>query len=161
MTSFVRLYSDKEVYAVDGFVSMAFDREVRFFRDQTVIKGNKNQWTKITVTHPGDSSFTLEKVQNKWMLNNEPADSTSVDIFMGGIRDLVSSEFSYLDEMPAPEHTILIEGNGMTAPIKVTAVKVDDEYVLSSSQNVGALFTSKPESIFSKIFGKRPKLQGE
>lgn len=159
MTSFVRLYSDKEVYAVDGMIAMTFDREVRHFRDQTVISGNKNQWTKLTVTHPGDSSFTLEKVNSKWLLNGQPTDSTSVDVYLGGLRDIVSSEFSNLAEAPTPEHTLLIEGDGMPAPIKVTAAKVNNNYVITSSQNVGALFQSKPKAFFAKIFAKRPKLR--
>ena len=75
MNTFVRLYNDKDVYEVDGFLDMTFNQGANIFRDGTVIKSDHNTWKQIQFTYPADSSFQLVKSGNSWLLNGKTTDS--------------------------------------------------------------------------------------
>ena len=90
VTSFVRKGNKKEIYAVEGYLSMMFDRDIKYMRDPVVIKGNLNDWNKITLTAPSDSSFTMEKQGNTWLLNGQETDSASVVKYLRDLQNLSS-----------------------------------------------------------------------
>ena len=157
MTSYVRLTGEKEVYAVNGFLKGTLNRNFEDLRSKIVVKGNRYDWTKITVTHPADSSFTLQKEGDKWMMNGTEADSASLVAFLGGLSSLKGRSFA--DEKPAgqPIHQMLIEGTGMDSPIKIDAYGNVENPVVTSSQNPGSYFDAKEGDLFQKLFAKRPK----
>lgn len=156
-TSYVRTADEKEVFAINGFLSMNFNQGMQGFRDRTVLKGNKSQWSKITVTQPGDSSFVLEKQAGKWLLNNASADSISVVNFLTGISNLTAYDFSDETAISNATHKLVIEGEDLDKPITITALPYDEQYLIYSSQNEGTIFSSKPDGVFQKLFASRPK----
>jgi hypothetical protein len=153
-TSFVRLYNEKEVYGVDGFISFFFTGRFEDWRDKTFIKSNKNDITNISFSYPGDSSFTLNKKELVWYSGYKLTDSVNVADFLNTI--------SYLDgqnirdnftPVMSPVYQLLIEGNNLL-DFSVKCYKDDktDEYILNSSQNPNVFFTSKKNGIFEKLF---------
>ena len=78
MTSYVRLADSKEVYGVNGMIGMSFNRNVDSFRDRTIINSSTSDWVKLTFTYPADSSFSLLKIDDKWMVNDQPADTAVI-----------------------------------------------------------------------------------
>ena len=151
MTSYVRLADDKEVYGVDGMLAMSFNRNLNSFRDRTIIKSNKADWTKLTFSYPADSSFVLEKKGEKWMIGEMETDSASVVKYFNQIASL--SDGSFTDEKPAisATHRLTIEGNNMMPKIEITGFYTDpDNFVLESIQNPDTWFNSKTSA--EKVF---------
>jgi len=156
----VRLANDKIVYVVDGYLGMTLNRGVNDFRDKSVIKSNKSDWTNLSFTYPADSSFSLVRQGDNWTVNGSPADSASVAGYFNSISWLTSQEF--IDDQkllyPEPEFTLKIEGNNFIKPIQVKAFKADtiNRYLITSSLNEGTVFSCEKSGLTEKIFvGKK------
>jgi len=71
MNTFVRLYNDKDVYEVDGFLDMTFNQGANVFRDGTIINSDYNNWQQLQFVYPADSSFQLVNSADEWVLNGQ------------------------------------------------------------------------------------------
>lgn len=156
ITTFVRLSDDKLVYAVDGFLSMAFNRDINDFRNKTVIRSDNKNWTRLSFNYPADSSFALVKEGDKWLVDGLLADSASVYQYINTISRLHSQDFID-DLMPLsdmPEHTLKIEGDNIIKPIYIKAFNADTVHqkLITSSLNEGAYFSGSKTKLAEKIF---------
>ncbi|MCW8799407.1 MAG: DUF4340 domain-containing protein [Desulfobacter sp.] len=141
MTSYVRMADENEVYGVDGMMGMSFNRNANSFRDKTLLSSTSSNWNKLTFTYPADSSFTLEKVNDKWMIGSVTADSTSVAKYFQSITRLYDSKFAENDPAGQPTHRLKIEGNNNMEPLEINGYYTDAEnFVLGTSQNKGTWF---------------------
>lgn len=141
MTSYLRLAGEDEVYSVSGMLGMSFNRNLNSFRDRSIIKSSSSDWNKLTFTYPADSSFVLEKVDNKWLFNNQPADSASVVTYFNSIQRLTDSNFSDTSPGIASTHKLVISGSAGSVTINGYAVDADNFY-FESDQNPGTIFNS-------------------
>jgi hypothetical protein len=146
MTSYVRPYGENTVYAVDGYASMLFNRTTDAFRENAVVVGKSEKWNKIVFNYPADSSFTLIKQNNKWMVNGIVADSNAIKKYFSKIQMLTDNGFNdgfAVDEKNIPALSVSIEGDNIT-PIVVKAYNSDEErkLVFISSINKGNIFAS-------------------
>ncbi len=155
MTTYVRLAEDKEVYAVDGFLRMTFNSDMNTYRNNQIIEGDKSDWTKLTFSYPADSSFTLSKQNDKWMVNGLLADSAKVASYLSSISYTTSSNFidDSLVVLKNVTHSLKIEGNNMM-PIEVSAIPGDSThgYFITSTINNGTYFSGYKADVFNKIF---------
>ncbi len=150
-TSYVRLTDDKEVYGVNGMLAMSFNRNLDAFRDRTVIKSDKNNWTKLTFSYPADSSFVLEKRDNHWMIGDMQADSAKVAQYFTKIANLTDGSFANEKPAIAPTHHLTIEGNNMMQNVEITGYYEDpDNFVLESNLNPDTWINSKTTA--KKVF---------
>ena len=166
MTTYVRLTAEPEVYAVNGFLSMTFNRDVNSFRNKDLVKADKYSWTQLTFMYPADSSFILTKQNDKWMINGLLADSTETNNYLNALARVSSPDFvndSLLTEIISPMFSLTIEGNNLPAPIEIFAFPADttNKYIITSSINQGAGFSGSKSGLFEKIFISREKLFGE
>lgn len=144
MTSYVRNTKDKEVYAVDGYLSMLFNRASTSFRDNSVLIGNPELWKKLVFTYPADSSFSLVKQNNIWMMNGVMADSVKVDQYFSQIRMLTENRFydeKIVDVNSNEIYSVRVEGDNFT-PIIIDAYQMGNELITVSSLNKGNQFVS-------------------
>ena len=156
MTTYVRLAGDKNVYAVDGFLSMMFNRKTNDFRNKTIINSDRLDWTRLSFTYPGDSSFVMNRENNKWMINGLLADSASVIRYFNSIYRLKNSDFVD-DKKPqssSPEFSLKIEGKNFANPIQVNAYAADttNNFLIASSQNKDTYFSSKKSKLTATLF---------
>ena len=93
MNTFVRLYNDKDVYEVDGFLDMTFNQGANIFRDGTVIKSDHNTWQQIQFVYPADSSFQIVKSGSAWLLNGKPTDSLKTINYLNRLANLSNNNF--------------------------------------------------------------------
>ncbi len=157
MTSYVRLAGEDEVYGVDGMMGMSFNRNVDSFRDKTILKSSSSDWTKLTFSYPADSSFTLEKMNDKWMIGNTVADSASVVKYFRSLNRVTSSKFAQAEPAGQPTHHLEIEGNNNMVPLEITGYyNGADDFILGSTQNEGNYFNDKETA--EKIFVSTQKL---
>ena len=149
MTSYLRLIGDDEVYSVNGLLGMSFNRNLNSFRDRSIVKSASHDWSKLTFTYPADSSFVLEKVDNKWLINNQSVDSTAVANYFSSISNLFDSNFSDTSPEIASTHQLVISGSSGSVSVKGFFVDADNFYI-ESDQNPGTIFNS-PETA-KKLF---------
>lgn len=143
-TSYVRLAGEKEVYGVEGLLSMSFNRNLNAFRDRTIINSTKTDWTKITFTYPADSSFVLEKKGDKWMIGQMETDSAAVEQYFNSISNLTDGNFAEQKPSIAPTHQLTIVGNNGMQSIIIAGYFVNpEEFVLESNQNPDTWINSK------------------
>lgn len=151
MTSYIRLADEKEVYGVEGMLGMSFNRNVNSFRDRTVIKSNKADWTKLTFSYPADSSFVLEKKGEKWMIGDMETDSAAVVQYFNSIANLTDGSFTEEKPAIASTHQLTIEGNNQMQKVEIKGYYFDAEnFVFESNQNPEAYFNSKSNA--EKVF---------
>jgi len=152
MSTFVRLNDENEVYEVDGFLDMTFNKDVNSFRNETIVKSDKNNWQKLTFFYTEGESFELIKVENSWMLEGSATDSAKTEKAMNSLARLTNT--SFVDKSPdeiLPQQTskMVIEVAD-SDPIEIIGYKNATKYIVHSSQNPENYFDGN--SIGEKIF---------
>lgn len=152
-TSYVRLTNENEIYAVDGFLTFSFNQPFNNWRNQTLVKLNKADITKLDFKYQGDSSFVVSKQDKKWMINNQPIDSAKIESVLS---DLSNKNATSFDDSFTPIGNqycqLTIEGNNMSTITVNAFLKGINQYVLNSSLNSKAWFESDYKGIFKDIF---------
>jgi hypothetical protein len=142
MNTFVRLYNDKDVYEVDGFLDMTFNQGANIFRDGTVIKSDHNTWQQIQFVYPADSSFQIVKSGSTWLLNGKTTDSLKTINYLNRLANLSNNSFIDEPEIIAndtPTYSLNITTNDMKF-IEVKAFYDSTSFIIRSSQNPEAWF---------------------
>jgi len=162
MTSYVRTAGEKEVYGIDGMIGMSFNRNINYFRDNTVIDSPASEWSELSFSYPADSSFVMEKAADKWMVDGQRADSASVTEYLSSLSDLSDSRFAEIDNAAGltMTHKLVIGKSDGTEPLEISGYFTGgDEFFVESSQNIGALFNIR--ELAEKIFISKKKLTGK
>ncbi len=152
MSTYVRLFNDTDVYEVDGFLSMSFNRSANDFRDNVVINGNYKKWNRLIFDYPADSSFQMTKVKNRWTAGVEILDSAKTEQYLRKIAHINNSKFDdniNPEKLGEPVYTLTIEGED-GKNIIVSAYVDSSKSVVTSSQNPGTYFNDK--KLVEKIF---------
>ncbi len=152
MSTYVRLFNDTDVYEVDGFLSMSFNRGANDFRDNVVINGNYKKWNRLIFDYPADSSFQMTKVKNRWTAGVEILDSAKTEQYLRKIAHINNSKFDdniNPEKLGEPVYTLTIEGED-GKNIIVSAYVDSSKSVVTSSQNPGTYFNDK--KLVEKIF---------
>jgi len=153
-TTYVRLYNEDNVYAVNGILAMTFNREANDFRDKSMVRiGNPSFITKLAFNYP-DSSFTLVKEQNGWNINGIRADSAKIMNYLNSIISLNGSDFVEDSEISGNQaFSIQIDGNNFK-PIELKAFIVDaaNQYIITSSSNSVGRFSGAKGDLAKRVF---------
>lgn len=164
MTSFVRLEGEKEVYAVDGFLTMMFNRSVNDFRDATVNRVQKADIARIHVQSP-EETYTLVSRDSLWMLDGLVADSASAARYVAGISRLSSRNFLEEDHplvSGTPTHSVVFENSGGAQLSSVDLYVADSSRIaVTSTQNPGTVFDGAASGLFDKLIKPREYFLGE
>lgn len=154
LTSFVRIYNENEVYAVDGPLTFSFNLKFEDWRDKTFLRSKRNDITNIRFIYTADSSFSLVKKANIWQINDLIADSATVANYLASL-DFLNGESIKDNFKPdvSPLYQLKAEGNNlMSFSIRCYTGAGEDEFILNSSQNPDVYFAGKRNGIFDKIF---------
>lgn len=157
MSTFVRLADEKQVYSVDGFLSSTFSGDFNMLRDKTFLRFDKNNLTSIKFDYPADSSFSLSKLNGKWQVVNQPADSASVARYLNTASTFNLRDFAdgYQPSGP-PLYKMTLDGDNMST-ITLDCYAQGDDYVLHSSLNDNAWFKKGAINIFDRLIVPRSK----
>ncbi|MEE9430725.1 MAG: DUF4340 domain-containing protein [Melioribacteraceae bacterium] len=151
MSTFVRLADDTDIYEVDGFLDMTFNKKVNDFRDETVINSDKNKWNKLRFEYSNSESFEIVNNGNAWLLEGGITDSTKTDKALSDLVSLTNNLYIDVNEnsLPPVEAKLIIE-NDLGEPIIITSYRDSSKYIIHSSQNNDSYFDGKKNG--SKIF---------
>lgn len=152
MSTYVRLANDVDVYEVDGFLEMTFNKDANSFRDETIISSDKSNWVKLVIDTPNAESFTLVKSDKKWFIDDKLTDSSKTEKVLNELSRISNSEFANIfdeNSLPPLNEKLLIESNDGSI-ITVSSFRDSSNYIIHSSSNPENYF--KGEKISSKIF---------
>ena len=158
MSTYVRVKGDDNVYQVNGFISMSFNHKANYFRDQSLVNGDFNDWSKIQFNYPADSSFTMTKVKDKWEINGRKVDSAKTQRYLSALAHITSSNF--VDDfnqsiLTKPEYTVSIFSSAK-GEIKITAYKDGKTMLIHSNMNPQAYFDGMKVGLWKNIYiGKK------
>jgi hypothetical protein len=153
-TSFVRLYDDRNVYGVEGFLALSFSGKFNDYRDKSFLKLNREDVTKITFIFPADSGFVLSMKDSIWHAGDKITDSLALTNYMNSLRFLNGQEIKdNFKPSSNPDYEMRIEGNNLLSiSVKCFKAEGDNEFILNSSLNPDVYFTSKKDGIFDRLF---------
>ena len=158
-TSYVRVSGENEVFGVDGFLALSFNRTFNDWRDNSLISFNREDITSIKYTYSADSSFVLSGKDNKWLVDTAPADSVKTASYLSVLSTMTGQEFNdTFKPVVNPDYQIIIEGNNLLNISVKCYRQTDGSYIINSSQNPDIYFNSRPEGIFGKIFKSKKQL---
>lgn len=140
MTSYVRLTDDKEVYAVEGFLEFIFNKPTHSFRNENLVTTTSDELKKITLNYKPDSSFTLEKQNDKWIIDGETADSAKAADYIRTISSLSSTEFADGAQLSNQSVGTLNLETMSNKSVTVSILQNNSRYYIKSSQNKDELF---------------------
>jgi len=157
--SYVRLNGENEIYAVDGFLNMAFNMDFKFWRNQQILKTKKNNITRLSFNYPADSGFVAMQKDSVWVIGNRPADPANFESYLTSLGFQSGSSFvdNYIPKGNA-DYQLIIDGNNMSQII-ISGYRIDDqEVIINSSMNPDSYFSSTYDGVFSQIFKSREEL---
>jgi hypothetical protein len=163
MTSFVRLTDETPVYAVDGFLKMAYQDKVDAYRNKSLVKVTPDDISTLHYTYP-DGTISLEKTNGHWLMNGQPADSAAMLKYLNKLARLNSNAFvdPSVVKTGSATYKLSLEGSNF-APVILEAFPVADTamgYVITSSANPGAEFDGSNAQLFETIFVEEPVFLG-
>ena len=157
--TYVRLYDEPEVYVVNGFLAMSFNQAFNNWRNRTFLNTNTSDFTSLKFEYPADSGFVVQKIDTLWIIDGIQADSTSMAQYLNELQR--KSNTSFIDNfspVTAPDFQLTIEGTNMVPVILKAYSRGENGFILNSSQNPDAYFTSPPTELFESIFISKSKL---
>jgi len=161
MTSFVRLADEDETYAVDGFLKMSFNKDIKNYRDQSVINIPKNEIAQVKVVQP-NGDFVLKKSGDLWLMDGLAADSAATAQYISKLANLKSRDFLAPEQFSAPNSNYvlsILNVNGQEL-VNVEAIYSDPTHIaIRSSTNPGTVFDGTQSDLFRKLFVNKGQLQ--
>ncbi len=154
MTTYVRLYNHKEVYAVDGLIPFSFNIKFEDWRDKAFLRSNKNEIASISYIYPADSSYTLIKKDSIWYSGSQKADSLMVRNYLNSLALMHGQEFKDdFTPISNPAYQMLVQGiDSLSFSIKCYEGSSKDEYIFNSSLNPEAYFSDRKDILFKQLF---------
>jgi len=159
--SHIRVAGDDRVYVVDGFLSMIFRDEISAYRNKLISKFDRKLAGKLTFTYPGDSSFILQKTDNRWMINDKQADSASTASYITSLANLYNSGFADDNNISGLySYTLRIEGTNFPGfEIRGSADEAAKRYFVKSDLNSSAVFGGADPTLFRQVFPGKGKFE--
>ena len=154
MSSYIRVNNDNNVYLTNGFLDLTFNHVADYFRDNTVINDDYENWNKLTFTYPADSSFQLIRKNNLWYINGKPADSASTIKYFQSISNL--SQYFYVKDPTSQQlgkaKYVLTIQSSVLGIINVFAYGYNNNLIINSSQNSSSYFDGSKENFWQKLY---------
>ncbi|MDX1408453.1 MAG: DUF4340 domain-containing protein, partial [Saprospiraceae bacterium] len=127
-SSYIRRTDGDEVYLVDGFLSMQFNQGFNAFRNNQLVKLNRQDLRQLSITYPEQTvGIQYLEEDGKWYFAGmEALDSTQMAQYISGLTNAFGSD--YIDDFVAaqPLKTLEINGNNLLAPVTVSCYASQD-----------------------------------
>lgn len=159
MLSYIRVNNDENVYQVEGMLSMAFNQNWNYFRDNSLLNGDFTDWDTLSFQYPSDSSFTLVKKNKHWFLNGSKTDSAASASFLRNLRYSRSTDFvDNFDQSILTDPVYTLDIKSKSVPVRIQAFKNGTDLLIHSNGNPQSYFNGSKGKLWQKIFIGKEKL---
>lgn len=151
--TYIRLSNRPESFMVNGFIPMTFNRELNSFRNQTVVKIDKNNVNRIKFQYVDKQNFEIDKTDSAvWTIDNNTADFNKITQYLNFMTHLRHMQF---DDNFKPGNkamcTLTYIGENIL-PTTIRIYKKDSiNYIVNSSQNPKTFFSYKEQEVIGKL----------
>lgn len=149
MTSFARRTKENDVYAIDGFLSMAYNRGLDAWRDKSFVNVDPNNINKLTFDTP-EGQQVIQQVDGQWMTGSSSLDSLSIATYLNLFKNMTNQQFGTAVSTAAT-HSLMLEGNNMQ-PVNIRCFADGDQYVLNATASPDVWAKSDANGLFKRIF---------
>lgn len=156
--SYIRKSNEDDVYAVDGFMSMAFDKSFNDFRNKRLFPGLAKESIKGIGVQSNLMTNALHFLNDQW-LDSEGAvlDSTKVATYISSLVNRQSNdidlEFNPTMATPLVSINLSDVNNSLQAAIKIyQELGTDKPFVYHSSLNPDIYFRSDSTGLFKGMW---------
>ncbi len=148
-STYVRLFDEAEVYSAANFMGASLSTNSALFRNQQLARFNKDSVYQVKFDYP-DSSFTLNKTDEKWLIGTDPVDSANTAKYLQAVAYLSNRNFA--DGFtpvgdPLFKVTFLINGAN---PVRLEGYLPESELIVHSDMNPDEYFND--QGLNEKIF---------
>ena len=136
--TFVRLFEDENVYVANGFMKMNIYEEANDYRDNNIIRLDKDSLTSVTFSI-SDESFSLSKQDESWYVDGSEADSAAVANFFKDLRYLSDKNFYDNEVSLSATHRVVFSFSDQD-DITLNGYPTEGGMVIGSSENQNEKF---------------------
>lgn len=166
-TSYVRLFNEEEVYAVDGFLAMGFSQNFDNFRNKLLLKlDDAAEITQIEYKTK-DSTYLLTSTgKGYWSVDNGVGiDSAQMADYLRNLKSIFGDTFSDdFDELQAgrfDKQTLTLKGNNIPDAVTITCytdTTKEKPFIIRSSQNLDDFFASDSSGVYNTLLAELQKV---
>lgn len=155
--TYFRKADEDDVYSVDGFLSMTFDKKLDDFRNKKLFDGLQKEQIKSIAFDSKGGNRKVNFTNGQWMNEmNQPLDSTKVENYISRLINRSGSEFddTFVENLELLEANIQLRSETETplAELKIyNEVGKTKPFVFSSSLNEGVYFRSDSSGLFQNL----------
>lgn len=154
--SYLRKTKSDDTYVVEGFIGLSFDQSFENFRDKTLIRLRHQEIEKISYARDNEIVELLRR-NNRWEANGVPVDSAGMAQYIDKMQSLSGSAFYTGDgsgsKAKLQSLEIYKENGGQTTITLFAPDSQDADFIIHSSLNETAYFTSDSNGIYKTLFG--------
>lgn len=158
--TYIRQAKKSEVFAVDGMIRTAFNKDFDDFRNRAFLRVEPERVVRVTFNYPSDSGFVVSRKDGAWMLGESLADSASVESYLHSLRTKNLSSFA--DEFsPAgdPDISIVLESDSTVLENIRAWHQPDSTWRLTSDLRGDVYFSDAGSTIARDLFKSRKSFE--
>jgi hypothetical protein len=158
---YARSYDEELIYVVDGMLKLGLGRNADDFRENLFCKLPTGEIRQLSFSYPGQATFTLKKQGDKWLLDDEPADSSHTVKYLRNFSNSRGSRFvnNFIPDKQQQYRKITVQSQG-SEPLVLLAYQTDStHFVLHSSINEESYFDGENGKLFEKFFVQKNEFE--
>jgi len=162
-TSYIRLTSGKEVYAVDGFQTLTLGQGFNSYRNRMLTNTTPNTIFDQVTIEQAEQSMTFTKTSAAWVFGDQLLDSMKVENYLHEFKTLRGETFADdFDELAAANYkmgSVRIKGPQLGEDFLIDIYRDTtriNPFVFKSNQNPETWFDSDSTGLFQKVIKGLP-----
>jgi len=147
-TSYARLSSEDDIYAIDGFLAMSVAKDFNSFRETKLAEIQLSGIKQVSL-EKGESTTSLSRsIDGGWLKQGMTIDSSSVAAYLTALNNINGTKFNddFVEASSSASQTLKV------GDLTISAYdKSDGGFIIKSNHNP-AYFESDSTGVFNKIF---------
>jgi hypothetical protein len=130
--TYVRKAQSNDVVIVNGMFPLSFNKQVKDWRDKTVLNVPKENIKTISYQYPGES-YSLALHDSVWMIGDRKAKAGDVTSLLASLSNIEADDF--VDSVSTPSPKISATVTMGDVQIRFSELKDKDKYLVQSSNS--------------------------
>ncbi|PJB58914.1 MAG: hypothetical protein CO098_06170 [Bacteroidetes bacterium CG_4_9_14_3_um_filter_41_19] len=153
MIFYAALPGEPTVYVVDGQVGFGVGKDVNSFRDKTLTNIDKSNISEVTMETPGQKTDRLVKDGNRWLFNDQIADSAKVAQYLSRVSRQNGSKFAEVNEVSSLPlvNAVKIKGEDFDEVVIQSFQQDSVNFLVTSTQNAEAVFLDNGNKLLDRF----------